>query len=89
VRLQGLELIPSENFLLRSVMEAVGSIMTNTTSSYSHVPACMPPRDAQRNSIARALQGLELIPSENLVSSSVMEAVGSIMTTAALSNIYA
>ena len=31
-RLQGLELIPSENFVSSSVMEAVGSIMTNKYS---------------------------------------------------------
>jgi glycine hydroxymethyltransferase len=30
--LQGLELIPSENFVSASVMEAVGSIMTNKYS---------------------------------------------------------
>jgi glycine hydroxymethyltransferase len=30
--------------------------------------------------VAMSLQGLELIPSENFVSSSVMEAVGSVMT---------
>lgn len=30
--LQGLELIPSENFTSRSVMEAVGSVMTNKYS---------------------------------------------------------
>ncbi len=30
--LQGLELIPSENFVSSSVMEAVGSIMTNKYS---------------------------------------------------------
>lgn len=30
--LQGLELIPSENFVSRSVMEAVGSVMTNKYS---------------------------------------------------------
>jgi hypothetical protein len=29
---QGLELIPSENFVSRSVMEAVGSVMTNKYS---------------------------------------------------------
>lgn len=29
---QGLELIPSENFTSRSVMEAVGSVMTNKYS---------------------------------------------------------
>lgn len=30
--MQGLELIPSENFVSRSVMEAVGSVMTNKYS---------------------------------------------------------
>jgi glycine hydroxymethyltransferase len=32
VLLQGLELIPSENFVSSSVMEAVGSVMTNKYS---------------------------------------------------------
>lgn len=32
VCLQGLELIPSENFVSKSVMEAVGSVMTNKYS---------------------------------------------------------
>lgn len=32
VFLQGLELIPSENFVSKSVMDAVGSVMTNKYS---------------------------------------------------------
>ena len=32
INLKGLELIPSENFCARAVMEAVGSIMTNSYS---------------------------------------------------------
>ncbi len=32
VQVQGLELIPSENFVSTSVMEAVGSVMTNKYS---------------------------------------------------------
>eukprot|EP00967_Tisochrysis_lutea_P037424 scaffold44995_cov22-Tisochrysis_lutea.AAC.1 len=72
-RLQGLELIPSENFVSQSVMEAVGSVMTNKYSEGYPGARCQ----------ARPLGSVRLVwrvCGDCGARLSVMEAVGSAMT---------